>query len=462
MLFNSVIFILFLLLVIGLNFLMRKHAVGQKMAMLLASLFFYGYWDWRYLAILLFCICCNYGVGLKIVSDKKNSKTFLIVGVVLNLAILVAFKYFNFFNDSLVAFFWLFDVGIDSFTYQVLLPIGISFYAFQAISYIVDVYKLRAKPVTNFFDFALYLSFFPQVIAGPIERVNSLYPQLKGKLLPTYAQFKEGFFLFTIGLFQKVMIGDACGKIVDAVFFDLNRYTSFEILSASLLFTFQIYADFAGYSNMARGIGLFFGIDLSQNFKQPYLSRNIREFWHHWHISLSIWLKDYLYIPLGGNRRGKTRRFVNVLIVMLLGGLWHGASWNFVLWGAYHGVLLVLFQILNPKIKYNFISIALTFVFVSFGWVLFRLHSLEQFEIYINQIKLLTVGPFYWRFIKMLFMFGGASFLIDWLQRIYEKDAFFVNLKSQSLAFGMALSLFLVCLIYIVINKPYPFIYFQF
>jgi D-alanyl-lipoteichoic acid acyltransferase DltB (MBOAT superfamily) len=462
MLFNSVIFILFLLLVIALNFFLRKSANGQKLLLLFASLFFYGYWDWKYLAILLFCICCNYGIGLKIVSDKKNSKTFLIAGVVVNLAILFAFKYFNFFNDSLIAFFQLFNIGIDSFTYQVLLPIGISFYTFQAISYIVDVYKLRAKPITNFFDFALYLSFFPQVIAGPIERVNSLYPQLKGKLLPTYAQFKEGFFLFTIGLFQKVMIGDASGKIVDAVFFDLNRYTSFEILSASLLFTFQIYADFAGYSNMARGIGLFFGIDLSQNFKQPYLSRNIREFWHNWHISLSTWLKDYLYIPLGGNRKGKTRYFVNILIVMLLGGLWHGASWNFVVWGAYHGVLLVLYELFRPGIKSDIISILLTILLVSLGWVLFRLHSLEQFEIYITQVKSLTVGPFYLRFIKMIFAFGSALFLIDWLQIKYEKDAFFVNFKSQGLAFGMALSLFFVCLIYIVINKPYPFIYFQF
>ena len=462
MLFNSIIFILFLLLILGLNFLLRKNSFGQKILLLLASLFFYAFWNWKYLAILVFCICCNYVVGLKIASSKDNSQRYLIGGIVVNLGILVTFKYFNFFNDSIVAFFNLFNLGVDSFTYKVLLPIGISFYTFQAISYIVDVYKLRAKPILSFLDFALYLSFFPQVIAGPIERVNSLYPQLKGKLLPTYAQFKEGFFLFTIGLFQKVMIGDACGRIVDTIFFDLKHYTSFEILSASLLFTFQIYADFAGYSNMARGIGLFFGVELSQNFKQPYFSRNIQEFWRNWHISLSTWLKDYLYIALGGNRKGRMRYFINILIVMLLGGLWHGASWNFIVWGIYHGILLVLFQVFKPKIKFNFISIVITFLFVSLGWVLFRLHSWEQFETYMTQVKSLTAGPFYLRFLKMIFSFGGALFVIDWLQRRFNSDAFFIHFKSQSLAFGIALSLFLVCIIYIMIKEPYPFIYFQF
>ncbi|NGY36576.1 MBOAT family protein [Flavobacterium sp. XN-5] len=375
---------------------------------------------------------------------------------------MVAFKYFNFFSDSVVAIFNFFDLSVNSFTYEVLLPIGVSFYTFQAISYIVDVYKLRAKPILSFLDFALYLSFFPQVIAGPIERVNRFYPQLKGKLMPTYEQFKEGFFLFTIGLFQKVMIGDACGRIVDTIFFDLKHYTSFEILSASLLFTFQIYADFAGYSNMARGIGLFFGVQLSQNFKQPYFSRNIQEFWRTWHISLSTWLKDYLYIPLGGSRKGKIRGFINILIVMLLGGLWHGASWNFVVWSAYHAIALVLFQVFKPKIKFNYISITLTFLFVSLGWVLFRLNSLEQFESYIIQMKSLTVGPFYLRFLKMIVSFGSVLFLIDWFQRRFNSDAFLIHFKSQSLAFGIALSLFLVCIIYISIKKPYPFIYFQF
>lgn len=462
MLFNSVIFILFLLLIIGLNFSLRKNTLGQKILLLSASLFFYAFWNWKYLAIMLFCICFNYSIGLKIASSNNNSKIYLTAGIVINFAVLVAFKYFNFFNDSIIAFFKLFDLDVDSFAYKVLLPIGISFYTFQAISYLVDVYRLTAKPIFSFLDFALYLSFFPQVIAGPIERVNSLYPQLKGKLIPTYVQLKEGFFLFTIGLFQKVMIGDACGRIVDTIFFDLRHYTSFEIISASLLFTFQIYADFAGYSNMARGIGLFFGIELSQNFKQPYFSRNIQEFWRNWHISLSTWLKDYLYIPLGGNRNGKTRYFINIIIVMLFGGLWHGASWNFVFWGAYHGVLLILFQLFNPRIKSDFISIVLTFIFVSVGWIFFCLHSLEQLEIYMNQLKLLTVGPFYMRFMKMIFSFGFALFLIDWLQRRFKSDAFLIRFKNQSFAFGVALSLFLVSLIYITSKEPNPFIYFQF
>jgi len=386
----------------------------------------------------------------------------MILGVIVNLSILIAFKYFNFFNDSVIAFFNLFGVTIDKFSYQVLLPIGISFYTFQAISYIIDVYKLKSKPISGFSDFALYLSFFPQIIAGPIERVDSLYPQLKGKFNPTFNQFKEGVFLFTIGLFQKVMIGDASGRIVDPIFFDLKRYSSFEILSASLLFSFQIYADFAGYSNMARGIGLFFGVNLSKNFRQPYLSKNIRDFWRNWHISLSNWLKDYLYIPLGGNRKGRIRYFANILIVMLIGGLWHGANWNFIIWGAYHGLLLILYQLFKQSFRFDLINIMLTFSLVSIGWVIFRVDSFEQVVIYLDQIKAMSLGPFYLRFLKIIFSFGSVLFLIDLLQRKYVNDAFFMEFKYQSLAFGMTAGMLLISIIYIIIKKPYPFIYFQF
>jgi alginate O-acetyltransferase complex protein AlgI len=213
---------------------------------------------------------------------------------------------------------------------------------------------------------------------------------------------------------------------------------------------------------MARGIGLFFGVNLSKNFRKPYLSKNIRDFWRNWHISLSNWLKDYLYIPLGGNRKGRIRYFANILIVMLIGGLWHGANWNFIIWGAYHGLLLILYQLFKQSFRFDLINIMLTFSLVSIGWVIFRVDSFEQVVIYLDQIKAMSLGPFYLRFLKIIFSFGSVLFLIDLLQRKYVNDAFFMEFKYQSLAFGMTAGMLLISIIYIIIKKPYPFIYFQF
>lgn len=457
MLFNSYIFFIFLSVVLCV-FYALKNTTWKKYWLLVASLFFYGYWDWHWLGLFGFSIVFNYFLGFKIADSKTSSKKWLAFGVTINLSIIVLFKYFNFFIDSLSVF----GRPLDFLHLHFILPIGISFYTFQAIAYLVDIYRKEIKPVSNFIDFGLYKSFFPLLIAGPIERASHLIPQFSSRLIPTKEQVKEGFFLITIGLFQKVMIGDACGRIVDTIFFDLNKYASFEIVSAVLLFTFQIYADFAGYSNIARGLAKLMGIDLMVNFNKPYWASNIQEFWQKWHISLSTWLRDYLYIPLGGNQKGTNRTLINLMLVMLLGGLWHGAGWNYLLWGFYHGLLLVIYRRTQIVSLPKFISIALTFILVVTGWAIFRLTSVAQFELFFEQMQLWSWGDFPLRFIKMMITFGSVLFFIDWLQIKYQSDAFLLKFKNQAFAYGISCSLLLVSFLYILTKKPLPFIYFQF
>lgn len=462
MLFNSYIFFIFLGIVLPVFYGIKNNTL-KKIWVLLSSLFFYAYWDWRFLSLLLFSIITTYFLGKKISENKLHGKKWLGFGILINILILGFFKYYGFFIDSFNRVFQDSNISLDFLHLKIILPIGISFYTFQSIGYLIDVYKKECGVNHSFLDFSLFISFFPQLVAGPIERAQHILPQFEKKLLPTKIQIKEGIYLVVIGLFQKVMIGDACGRIVDAIFLDFNKYATFEIMSATLLFTIQIYADFSGYSNMARGIAKLMGIDLMINFKQPYLSINISDFWKRWHISLSSWLRDYLYIPLGGNQKGKLNTLKNVMIVMILGGIWHGAGWNFIFWGIYHGFLLILFHVLG---KYSSmpkpLNILFTLFFVIIGWFIFRVNEPIQFYEFYESLKHFSLGDFYGRFIKMIFVFGGAMFLIDWLQIRLKSDAFLINLKNQSLALGIASSLFLVCLIYLLVKKPLPFIYFQF
>lgn len=461
MLFNSFIFFLFLILVLSV-FYSFKNQLLKKYWLLLSSFFFYGYFNWKLLGILLLCIVCNYYFALLIRDAKKVLKQWLIVGIVFNLTLLMFFKYFNFFSDSFTDIAKTLGFTITPIYLNIILPIGISFYVFKAIAYLVDVSRGEIEPTKKIVDFALYLSFFPQLIAGPIQRANYIFPQLSSSLTPSKTQLKDAFFLISIGLFQKTMIGDACGKMVDPIFFDLSKYSSFEILSAILLFTFQIYADFAGYSNIARGLAKLFGMELTINFKQPYRSKNIKEFWTKWHISLSTWLRDYLYIPLGGNRKGKTILYRNIIIVMLLGGLWHGAGWNFIIWGLYHALLLLIYHSAKSISFPKYFNNIVTFIAIVIGWGIFRLEDFAQFTVLIEQVSAMELGAFYGRFIKMIFTYGGVLFLIDWLQIKYKNDAIFTDFKNQPFAFGITASLFVVSLLYILTKDSSPFIYFQF
>ena len=357
MLFNSFVFLIFLGIVIPVFYAIKTKS-GRNIFLLLASYFFYGYWDWRFCSLLLISTLIDFYVGGKLykTENEKKRKKLLLVSMVANLGILGFFKYFNFFAESFATLLKSMGGHPDFVLLNIILPVGISFYTFQTMTYTIDIYRRKLEPTNSLIDFALYVSFFPQLVAGPIERASHLLPQLSKKFGATKEQFEKGMVLIVMGLFKKVMIGDTAGRVVDRIFGQPDLYHSPELLMALILFAIQIYADFSGYSSIARGTAKLMGIELMKNFEQPYLSANITEFWRRWHISLSSWLKDYLYISLGGNRKGKGRTYINLMITMLFGGLWHGASWNFVIWGGLHGIYLAIhkWMLKGKKIKEHF------------------------------------------------------------------------------------------------------------
>lgn len=470
MLFNSFIFLIFLAVVLPIFYLLTKKSY-KNIFLLVASYFFYGYWDWRFCLLLLLSTVVDYYIGLRIhnTEDEKKKKLLLYASLGVNLGILGFFKYFNFFVDSFQSMVNGFGGSVDSLHLNIILPVGISFYTFQTLSYTFDVYRKKLEPTNNIIDFALFVSFFPQLVAGPIERAKDLLPQLYKKLSPTKDQLKEGATLIVLGLFRKVMIGDTAGRIVDHIFGNLHLYKSIEIIAAVLLFGIQIYADFSGYSKIARGTAKLLGIELMVNFEQPYLSRNITEFWRRWHISLSSWLKDYLYITLGGNRKGQIRTYVNLMITMLLGGLWHGASWNFVIWGGLHGIYLAAHKFFSKgKTEYDPITrlkdipkVLLTFVLVAFTWLFFRATSWESTQQIFSVIFDWQASEYTHIFTQILFSYFILTFALDIIENRFG-HTFVLRFKSLSTRLGILLSLFIVTLIYIFQSKPLPFIYFQF
>ena len=470
MLFNSFIFLFFLAIVLPIFYLLPKKSY-KNIFLLAASYFFYGYWDWRFCLLLLLSSIVDYYIGLWIhnTEDEKKRKLLLYTSLSVNLGILGFFKYFNFFVDSFQTMINGLGGNVDSLHLNIILPVGISFYTFQTLSYTFDVYRKKLEPTNNIIDFALFVSFFPQLVAGPIERAKDLLPQLYNKLRPTKDQIKEGATLIVLGLFRKVMIGDTAGRIVDHIFGNLHLYKSIEIIAAVLLFGIQIYADFSGYSKIARGTAKLLGIELMVNFEQPYLSRNITEFWRRWHISLSSWLKDYLYITLGGNRKGQARTYLNLMITMLLGGLWHGASWNFVIWGGLHGFYLAAHKFFSKgKTEYDPLTrlkdipkVMLTFVLVAFTWLFFRATSLESTQQIFSAIFDWQASEYAHIFTQILLSYFVLIFALDIIENRFG-HTFVLRFKSISIRFGILISLFVVTLIYIFQSKPLPFIYFQF
>lgn len=388
MLFNTFEFAIFFIVVYSL-YLILNHR-WQNYLLLISSYIFYGYWDIRALGLLYTSTIVDYFCGIKIseAKEQKEKKLFLIFSVCTHLSILGFFKYFNFFSHSLQNIISHFGFKGDLATINILLPIGISFYTFKSISYTVDVYRNEIKPTKDIFDFALFVSFFPQLIAGPIDRAKDLLSQVTNPRKLYADQFIEGAFLIFWGLYEKVVIADNLANIVNPIFNELNPKNGLLILIALYCYAFQIFCDFDGYSNMARGLASLMGFNLVQNFNLPYFSTSPSEFWKRWHISLSSWLRDYLYIPLGGNKNGNLMTFRNLMITMLLGGLWHGAAWKFVAWGGYQGVLLVLQRALEPiysKIKipkenkiWFLFRVIFFFQFICLGWLFFRANSLSQ------------------------------------------------------------------------------------
>ena len=378
MFFTQFEFFIFAFLLLALLALIKDNRV-RKLLLIVSSLFFYGYWDVRFLALLIGVTVINYLCGLKIAEVSGHRKKWLIGAVVFNVGLLGIFKYYNFFVSSLEALFP--ELPLKSLHW--LLPLGISFFTFQNISYAVDVYQKKCDVCRSFSDFSLFILYFPKLMVGPIVRAADFLPQLEKKPLPTFDKCFSGVRQFIFGLFQKLFVADSLALFVNPVWGNHAVYDTATIWLAVLAYTLQIYCDFSGYSNMAIGFSRLVGYELCENFKLPYLSASITDFWRRWHISLSTWLRDYLYIPLGGNRKGVARSYLNQMITMLLGGLWHGAAWTFVFWGAWHGAALVVSKWFKRRYGDRFsipeiIGVVLTLFVVIIGWIFFRSESFPQ------------------------------------------------------------------------------------
>ena len=387
--FNSIEFLIFLPLVFLLYWFVFKSTKKQNLLIVVASYVFYGWWDWRFLILIAITTLCSYASGLLIElwkGKRRWQKAVSVCNIVLNISILAVFKYYNFFVNSLNNVFAVLGLTLDWPTANIILPVGISFYTFQALSYSIDVYRQKISPVRDIVAFCAFISFFPQLVAGPIERATRLLPQFVNTRTFDYGKAVDGCRQMLWGFFKKLVIADSIAEIVDGVWAGYSHYTSLNLVLCSILFSFQIYCDFSGYSDIAIGCARLFGINLTRNFNIPYLSRSLPEFWRRWHISLMSWFRDYVYFPLGGSKRGLGRTISNTFVVFFISGLWHGAEWSFVLWGLFHAVFISLYRILPLKSKFEhnvggnrllptfkeLAMIAFTFALVTFGWILFR------------------------------------------------------------------------------------------
>jgi D-alanyl-lipoteichoic acid acyltransferase DltB (MBOAT superfamily) len=356
MLFNSVEFLIFLITVFVLYwFVFKKNLKAQNFLVLVASYLFYGWWDYRFLSLIFLSTIIDYIVGLKVFQalSQREKKIWMWLSVVFNLGMLGFFKYYNFFADSFAEALGSIGYTVDVLTLNIILPVGISFYTFQTMSYTLDIYKGKLEPTKDFIAFGAFVSFFPQLVAGPIERASNLLPQMHNKRAFKFEQGVEGIRLIIWGLFKKIVVADSLAIPVNEIFLNYQQCSSIALIIGAVFFAFQIYGDFSGYSDIARGVAKLFGFELMVNFNFPYFSRNIGEFWRKWHISLSTWFKDYVYIPLGGSKVGKLKAIRNILIIFLVSGFWHGANWTFIVWGAIHGVLFIPLYVFGVNRKHT-------------------------------------------------------------------------------------------------------------
>ncbi len=439
MLFNSIQFAIFLPIVFLLYWFVfdrfiskSKHQLRlQNAFVVVASYVFYGWWDWRFLLLIAFTSFCSWGSGLLIgkAESNKKAKTWMWLNIILNLGILATFKYYDFFVTE---FGQLFHISTDGLLLKVILPVGISFYTFQALSYSIDVYRGKIEPTTDIIAFFAFISFFPQLVAGPIERATNLLPQFLKKREFDYDTAVDGMRQILWGLFKKIVVADNCAVYVDQVFSNYTNESGSTLLLAAIFFTFQIYGDFSGYSDIAIGTAKLFGIKLMRNFNVPYFSRDIAEFWRRWHISLTTWFRDYVYIPLGGSRVSKAKVIRNTFIIFLVSGLWHGANWTFIVWGAYHALLFLPLILTGKNRKYtNQVAegrilptlkelgqMLLTFFLSVFGWVIFRSENIEQAWEYVCRVcneSVFTIPEA--KENSALFMNIIVLMVVEWLQR---------------------------------------------
>lgn len=379
--FNSITYAIFLPVVfIVYWYLLRNRLKLQNGFLLAASYFFYCCWDWKFLGLLIFTTITTFFTAL-LIEKTDNKKFWLIANITANLAVLGTFKYLNFFLENAINL--LNNIGFhiaDHSLLNIILPVGISFYTLQAISYTVDVYKRKICATSDYIAFSTYIAFFPQLVAGPIERSVNLLPQIQKNRVWNYAEAVNGMRQILWGLFKKVAVADLCGVYVDRILSDLDYYNGSTVLLAVLLFCFQIYGDFSGYSDMAIGTARLFGIKLSTNFRYPYFASSIRDFWKRWHISLMTWLRDYVYIPLGGSRKSESRTYINIVLVFLISGLWHGAAWTYILWGAFWAITFIAERAVIGKKESHF-SIPhylFTIVAIYISFLIFRANSVED------------------------------------------------------------------------------------
>ena len=393
--FISIEFLLFLPVVFLLYWFVFRPLRWQNLLVLVASYVFYGWWDWRFLGLIALTTVCSYVSGLLISrfeGHRGRQKAVSAANIILNIGILATFKYFNFFVDSLENMLGAFGYMVDWPTAKIILPVGISFYTFQALSYSIDVYKRKIEPTRDIVAFAAFISFFPQLVAGPIERATNLLPQFLSSRRFDYARAVDGCRQMLWGFFKKMVIADRCAAVVNPIWANYADYSAINLVMAMILFSFQVYCDFSGYSDIAIGTARLFGVDLMRNFKYPYFARNIPEFWRRWHISLMSWFRDYVYFPLGGSRCPKWRTVFNNIAVFVISGLWHGADWTFVCYGCYHGLLCSSYVMRGKKSKFpnevaegrclptiKELGMMLgTFALVTIGRILFRARNLSE------------------------------------------------------------------------------------
>lgn len=472
--FTDIIFYLFFIIVFGLILLIdspigekcfkRKTPIIRKIVLLIASYIFYGYWDWRFCFLLLLISLTVFFCAKKI--DK--GKIYTVIGVVFPLIALGFFKYFNFFVGSFVSLFNIKNIG----ALNIILPVGISFYTFQSLSYIIDVKRKTIKAENSFLNLALYISFFPQLVAGPIVKASDFLPQLRDNRKITTANIEAGIQIFVFGLFKKVVLSDNIAPFVDDVFERTELYSSLSIVMAVIAYSFQIFLDFSGYSDMAIGCAKIFGFDFNKNFNMPYASRNVSEFWKRWHISLSSWLQSYLYIPLGGNRKGTARTYANLIITMLLGGLWHGAEWTFVVWGLLHGLALCINKMYRKLTHHNknysgtaagnIISIFITYIFVCFCWIFFRAENMSQAIEIIKAIIQMKSGinfPYIWLIATAVLIVAATIIAFYRDKRI---NSFYPLFNLKKLSGLVCFITFTGIVIIFAYTGANPFVYFQF
>ena len=487
MFFNSLDFAIFLPIVFILYwFVTNKNLKLQNFLIVVASYVFYGWWNWRFLFLILFSTIVDFsvGIGLKNQDNQRKRKLLLWTSILVNLGFLGFFKYYNFFLDNFIEAFSFFGMQIKANSLNIILPVGISFYTFQTLSYSIDVYKRKLEPTNDFVAFAAFVSFFPQLVAGPIERAIHLLPQFYSKRIFDYSKAVDGMRQILWGLFKKIVIADNCAIFVNDIFSNYNDYHGSTLLIGGIFFAVQIYGDFSGYSDIAIGTARLFGFNLMQNFAFPYFSRDIAEFWRRWHISLSTWFRDYVYIPLGGSRGNMPKRIRNTFIIFIVSGFWHGANWTFIVWGALNAIYFLPLLLLNKNRKHTniaaenriipnvkeFIQIVSTFFTTVIAWIFFRAENVSHAILYLK--KLFSPSLFYlpykdlWAIntgnkIIYLGIFLSIFILIEWLQRDKKHALEFQNFEAPRI---IRWSIYYIIIIscFIMNGVQQDFIYFQF